>query len=184
VRTPACRNSGSTADARVGWHVRQRQPCDPCCSVHSACRGRRGTMRLAAGLSRPGPQMRKRLNGGPRHVQWSHNALAGSHRRPRPRRVADAQPTPRAAALRLFGVIARQIHIMAAEPAGGAEAPAALGQPRIVAWSQHVVAAELAEAHQPQALLTHRLSRGLRRPHHIQPHHSPSRKRRRRSGAR
>jgi hypothetical protein len=74
VRMPACRNSGSTPDARVGWHVKQRQPCDPCCSVHSAFRGRRGTMRLAAGLSRPGPQMRKRLNGGPRHIQWSHNA--------------------------------------------------------------------------------------------------------------
>ena len=108
--------------------------------------------------------MRKRLNGGPRHIQWSDapsrkppaqqcgGRRTAVHRSsPPPSQARCRRPTHAAGSASPFRVIARQIHIMAAEPAGGAEAPAALGQPRIVAWSQHVVAAELAEAHHSPA---------------------------------
>ena len=206
MRTPACQNSGSTADARVGWHVRQRQPCD--LPFHSACRGRRGTMRLAAGLSRPGPQMRKRLNGGPRHIQWSHNAPS---RKPpaqqcggRRTAVHRSLPPPSQARCR------RPTHAAgSASPFRRHRTPDTHHGRRTRRWSGgsgsarptshcRMVPARRSRRtcrssslprhgrselrHKPS--LPHRLSRGLRRPDHIQPHHSPSRKRRRRSGAR
>ena len=70
-----------------------------------------------------------------------------SHARPGPR--LPTRHAPRAAVIRLFGDIARQIHVGTTEPAGGAEALAAIGQPRVVARPQHVVAAELAKGHVP-----------------------------------